>query len=59
VLRRPARGDGAKRKYRNNLQGNTDFAFITDPELNFRFDHELPEIEIPPGGKIKTAIACA
>ena len=54
VLRRP----GTPVTVRNEETGtiyreNTDFAFISDPELNFRFDHEPPEIEIPPGSKIK------
>jgi hypothetical protein len=54
VLRRP----GTPVTVRNERTGtiyreNTDFALVSDPELNFRFDHELPEIEIPPGSKIK------
>ena len=32
---------------------NRDFAQIKDPKLNFRFDHELPLIEIPPQSRIK------
>ena len=31
---------------------NKDYAPITDPQLNFRFDHEPVAIEIPPGSKI-------
>lgn len=30
-----------------------DYAVIKDPRLNFRFDHDPPEIEILPGGRIK------
>jgi len=32
---------------------NKDYAAITDPQLNFRFDHEPVAIEIPPGSKIR------
>jgi len=32
---------------------NKDYAPITDPQLNFRFDHEPVAIEIPPGSKIR------
>ena len=54
VLRRP----GTPVTVRNEKTGtiyreNVDFAFITDPKLDFRFDHEPPEIEIPRGSKIK------
>jgi hypothetical protein len=54
VLRRP----GTPVTVRNEKTGtiyteNRDFALITDPKLDFRFDHDLPEIEIPPGSKIK------
>jgi hypothetical protein len=54
VLRRP----GTPVMVRNEKTGmiyreNTDFAFITDPKLDFRFDHEPPEIEIPRASKIK------
>jgi hypothetical protein len=31
---------------------NKDYASITDPKLNFRFDHEPAAIEIPPTSKI-------
>lgn len=30
-----------------------DFAAISDPRLNFRFDHDGPAIKILPGGRIK------
>jgi len=30
-----------------------DFAAISDPQLNFRFDHDGPSIKILPGGRIK------
>ncbi|HLB74394.1 MAG TPA: hypothetical protein VJJ98_10280 [Sedimentisphaerales bacterium] len=30
-----------------------DFAAISDPSLNFRFDHDGPSIKILPGGRIK------
>jgi len=30
-----------------------DFAEITDPRLNFRFDHDAPAIRIHPAGRIK------
>ncbi len=54
VLRRP----GTPVTVRNERTGtiyreNTDFALISDPKLDFRFDHEPPEIEIPRGSKIK------
>ncbi|MHC4508976.1 MAG: hypothetical protein ACYTAO_08455 [Planctomycetota bacterium] len=54
VLRRP----GTPLTVRDERTGtlykeNKDFAVIADPKLNFRFDHEPPEIEIPPDSKIK------
>ena len=54
VLRRP----GTPVKVQNAQTGRTyeeskDFAVITDPRLNFRFDHDSPTIEIPPGSAIK------
>jgi hypothetical protein len=33
-----------------------DYAVIKDPRLNFRFDHDPPEIEILPGGRIKNGV---
>jgi hypothetical protein len=30
-----------------------DFAAITDPRLNFKFDHDPPAIKIPPSSRIK------
>jgi hypothetical protein len=30
-----------------------DFAAISDPRLNFRFDHDSPSMKILPGGRIK------
>lgn len=54
VLRRP----GTPVTVRNESTGtiyteNRDFGFITDPKLDFSFDHEPPAIEIPRGSKIK------
>jgi hypothetical protein len=54
VLRRP----GAPVTVRNEKTGaihkeNEDFTVITDPKLNFRFDHDAPAIEILPASKIK------
>jgi hypothetical protein len=54
VLRRP----GTPVTVRDEKTGaiykeNEDFAAITDPKLNFRFDHDGPAIEILPAGKIK------
>jgi hypothetical protein len=54
VLRRP----GTPVTVRDEKTGaiykeNKDFAAITDPKLNFRFDHDGPAIEILPAGKIK------
>ncbi|MBW7997289.1 MAG: hypothetical protein FVQ81_12105 [Candidatus Glassbacteria bacterium] len=31
----------------------TDFAELTDPQLNYAWDHEAPRIEILPGGRIR------
>ena len=54
VLRRP----GTPVKVESETTGrvyeeNKDFAEITDPKLNFRFDHEPVAIDIPPGSAIK------
>ncbi len=54
VLRRP----GTPVTVRNENTGaihkeNEDFAAITDPKLNFRFDHDEPAIRILPTGKIR------
>jgi hypothetical protein len=54
VLRRP----GTPVKVESERTGrvyeeNRDFAEITDPRLNFRFDHDSPAIEILPGSAIK------
>jgi len=54
VLRRP----GTPVKVQNAETGRVyeegkDFAAITDPRLNFRFDHEPAVIDIPPGSTIK------
>jgi len=53
VLRRPGtpvtvRPEGTGLVY----EENRDFAAIEDPHLNFRFDHNSPAIEIPPGSRI-------
>jgi hypothetical protein len=54
VLRRP----GTPVTVRDERSGeiykeNEDFAPISDPRLNFRFDHDEPAIQILPTGKIK------
>jgi hypothetical protein len=54
VLRRP----GTPVTVRDEKTGeiykeNEDFAPISDPRLNFRFDHDEPAIQILPTGKIK------
>ncbi|MBN2313084.1 MAG: hypothetical protein JXM79_04090 [Sedimentisphaerales bacterium] len=54
VLRRP----GTPVNVQSAETGRTyeegkDFVTITDPSLNFRFDHEPPAIEILPGSAIK------
>ena len=54
VLRRP----GTPVKVQSAETGRAyeegkDFAEITDPHLNFRFDHEPSAIDIPPGSAIK------
>ncbi len=54
VLRRP----GTPVTVRSEKTGTIytegkDFAEIKDPRLNFRFDHEPPEIKILPAGRIK------
>ncbi len=54
VLRRPGtpvtvRSDQGGRVY----QEDKDYARISDPQLNFRFDHEGPAIRLLPGGHIR------
>ncbi|MBN2272546.1 MAG: hypothetical protein JXN61_18175 [Sedimentisphaerales bacterium] len=54
VLRR----DGTPVTVKSEQTGTTceegsDFAAISDPRLNFRFDHDGPSIKILPGGRIK------
>jgi hypothetical protein len=54
VLRRP----GTPVTVRNEQTGaiykeNEDFAAITDPKLNFRFDHDGPAIQILPTSQIR------
>jgi hypothetical protein len=54
VLRRP----GTPVKVQSEQAGHAyeegkDFAVITDPKLNFRFDHDPTPIDIPPGSAIK------
>ena len=54
VLRR----DGTPVTLKSEQTGATyeegrDFAAISDPSLNFRFDHDGPSIKILPGGRIK------
>ncbi len=55
VLRRP----GTPVKVRNEKTGTVyeegrDFAAISDPQLNFSWDHEGPAIKLLPGGRIHT-----
>ncbi len=54
VLRRPGtpvtvRGDASGTAY----EEGRDYASIVDPQLNFRFDHEGPPVQILPGGRIR------
>ena len=54
ILRRPGtplivRGEETQSLY----QEGKDFAEVRDPKLNFRFDHQPPELVILPGSKIK------
>jgi hypothetical protein len=54
VLRRP----GTPVRVRNEKGGTVyeegrDFAPISDPQLNFRWDHEGPAIELLPGSRIR------
>jgi hypothetical protein len=55
VLRRP----GTPVKIRNEKTGEVyeegrDYARVSDPELNFRFDRESPTIRLLPGSRIKS-----
>jgi hypothetical protein len=55
VLRRP----GTPVKVRNEKTGTVyaegrDFAAISDPQLNFSWDHEGPAIKLLPGSRIRT-----
>lgn len=54
VLRRPGtpvrvRGESSHIEY----EENRDYAPISDPQLNFRFDHDGPPIRLLPGGRIR------
>jgi len=54
VLRRP----GTPLTVRGEKDGTLyeeerDYASVSDPQLNFRYDHEAPEIRILSGGRIK------
>jgi len=55
VLRRP----GTPVAVRNEKSGEVyeegrDYAHISDPQLNFRFDHEGPSIHLPAGSRIRS-----
>ncbi|HEV8130136.1 MAG TPA: hypothetical protein VGQ81_02715 [Acidobacteriota bacterium] len=57
MLRRP----GTPLKIRSEAKGSEyveghDFAPVSDPQLNFRFDHEEPEIRIPAGSRIQEGV---
>jgi len=54
VLRRPGTPVTVKDEQTGLVyKENKDYASISDPQLNFRFDHEAAPIEIPPGSKIR------
>jgi hypothetical protein len=54
VLRRPGTPVTVKSEKTGTIYTEgKDFAEITDPRLNFRFDHESPVIRILPSGRIK------
>jgi hypothetical protein len=54
ILRRPGTPITVKGEKTGTIYAEgKDFAEITDPRLNFRFDHDPPVIKILPAGRIK------
>ena len=53
VLRRPGTPLSVRTEAGVELVEGRDFAPVSDPKLNFRFDHEPPPIRLLPGGRVR------